>query len=141
MDQDSMLTELSGTVDSVIYKNEENGYTVLRLRDGNGETVTVVGCFPYAAQGETMLLSGAWTTHNVHGRQFKAEFAQRLMPTDAPAIYEYLAGGSVRGVGPATASLIVVAAGHALRPDPEKHGRHPVPEKDCEGTRREYFRL
>ena len=86
MDQDSMLTELSGTVDSVIYKNEENGYTVLRLRDGNGETVTVVGCFPYAAQGETMLLSGAWMTHAVHGRQFKAEFAQRLMPTDAPAI-------------------------------------------------------
>ena len=107
MDQDSVLTDLNGTVDSVIYKNEENGYTVLRLRDGNGETVTVVGCFPYAAQGETMLLSGSWTTHAVHGRQFKAEFAQRLMPTDASAIYEYLAGGSVKGVGPATASLIV----------------------------------
>ncbi len=124
MDQDSMLTELSGTVDSVIYKNEENGYTVLRLRDGNGETVTVVGCFPYAAQGETMLLSGAWTTHNVHGRQFKAEFAQRLMPTDAPAIYEYLAGGSVRGVGPATASLIVNRFGakslDVIENEPEK---------------------
>lgn len=124
MDQDSMLTELSGTVESVIYKNEENGYTVLRLRDGNGETVTVVGCFPYAAQGETMLLSGTWTTHNVHGRQFKAEFAQRLMPTDAPAVYEYLAGGSVRGVGPATASLIVKRFGakslDVIENEPEK---------------------
>ena len=107
MDQDSMLTELNGTVDSVIYKNEENGWTVLRLQDGNGETVTVVGTFPYAAQGETMLLSGAWVNHAVHGRQFKASFAQRLMPTDEAAIYAYLAGGAVKGIGPATASLIV----------------------------------
>ena len=124
MDQDSVLTDLNGTVDSVIYKNEENGYTVLRLRDGNGETVTVVGCFPYAAQGETMLLSGSWTTHAVHGRQFKAEFAQRLMPTDASAIYEYLAGGSVKGVGPATASLIVNRFGakslDVIENEPEK---------------------
>ncbi len=124
MDQDSMLTELNGTVDSVIYKNEENGYTVLRLRDGNGDIVTVVGCFPYAAQGETMLLSGSWMTHAVHGRQFKTEFAQRLMPTDAPAIYEYLAGGSVKGIGPATASLIVNRFGtrslDVIENEPEK---------------------
>ncbi len=124
MDQDSVLTELSGTVDSVIYKNEENGYTVLRLRDGNGETVTVVGCFPYAAQGETMLLSGGWMNHSVHGRQFKAEFAQRLMPTETSAIYEYLAGGAVRGIGPATASLIVNRFGAAsldvIENEPEK---------------------
>ena len=107
MDQEIELIELSGTIDTVIYKNEENGYTVLRLRDENGESVTVVGCFPYAAQGETMILSGNWMNHSVHGRQFKAEFAQRLLPTEAKAIYEYLAGGSVKGIGPATASLIV----------------------------------
>ena len=101
------LQELSGTVDSIIYKNEENGYTVLRLTDGGGETVTVVGCFPYAAAGESMIISGSWTEHNVHGRQFKAEFAQRLLPTTANAIYQFLAGGAVKGIGPATASLIV----------------------------------
>lgn len=107
MDQENELIELSGTVDSVIYKNEENGYTVLRLKDGNGENVTVVGCFPYVAAGETMILSGNWMTHSVHGRQFKAEFSQRLLPTSVNAIYEYLAGGSVKGIGPATAALIV----------------------------------
>ena len=107
MDQEQELQELSGTIENVIYKNEANGYTVLRLRDGSGETSTVVGCFPYAAPGESMLLSGTWTTHSVHGRQFKAEFAQRLLPTNAAAIYQFLAGGSVKGVGPATASLIV----------------------------------
>ena len=107
MEQDYELLELSGTVDSVIYKNEENGYTVLRLRDGNGEVVTVVGCFPYAAPGESMIISGTWMNHSVHGRQFKAEFAQRLLPTSASAIYDYLAGGTVKGIGPATAALIV----------------------------------
>ena len=107
MDQENELIELTGTVDSVIYKNEENGYTVLRLVDENGELVTVVGCFPHAAAGEMMILSGSWTTHNVHGRQFKAEYAQRMLPSSAPAIYDYLASGAVRGIGPATALLIV----------------------------------
>ena len=107
MDQETDLLELSGTVEAVIYKNEENGYTVLRLRDGSGESVTVVGCFPYAAAGESMIISGQWMTHSVHGRQFKAEFAQRILPTSASAIYDFLAGGSVKGIGPATAALIV----------------------------------
>ena len=107
MDQDNELLEISGTVGSVIYKNEENGYTVLRLNDHGGAVITVVGCFPYASAGESMIISGTWMNHAVHGRQFKAEFAQRLLPTTANAIYDYLAGGSVRGIGPATASLIV----------------------------------
>ncbi|MBQ7474050.1 MAG: ATP-dependent RecD-like DNA helicase [Oscillospiraceae bacterium] len=107
MDQENELIELAGSVDSVIYKNEENGYTVLRLVDSNGELVTVVGCFPYAAAGESMIISGVWTTHSVHGKQFKAEYAQRMLPASAPAIYDYLAGGAVRGIGPATALLLV----------------------------------
>ncbi len=107
MDQDFELQELSGSVETVIYRNEDNGYTVLRLRDGNGELVTVVGTFPYAASGETMIISGSWTNHSVHGRQFKAEFAQRYLPRTAKDIYQFLAGGSVKGIGPATAALIV----------------------------------
>lgn len=107
MDQENELLELTGTVENIIYKNEENGYTVLRLKNDSGELVTVVGCFPYAAAGESMIISGNWMTHSVHGRQFKAEFAQRLLPTSANAIYQFLAGGSVKGIGPATASLIV----------------------------------
>lgn len=124
MEQDFELVELSGTIDSVIYKNEENGYTVLRLRDGDGESVTVVGCFPYASPGEAMIASGTWVNHSVHGRQFKAEFAQRLLPTGAAAIYEYLAGGTVKGIGPATAALIVDRFGDktldVLESSPEK---------------------
>lgn len=107
MDQEFELLELSGTVENVIYRNEDNGYTVLRIRDGNGELVTVVGTFPFAAFGETMIISGTWTNHSVHGRQFKAEFAQRFLPKTANDIYHFLAGGTVKGVGPATAALIV----------------------------------
>ena len=113
MDQENELLELSGTVENIIYKNEENGYTVLRLKNDSGELVTVVGCFPYAAAGESMIISGSWMNHSVHGRQFKAEFAQRLLPTSANAIYQFLAGGSVKGIGPATASLIVNRFGDA----------------------------
>ena len=124
MDQETELIELAGSVQSVIYKNEENGYTVLRLVDSNGELVTVVGCFPYASAGESMIVSGSWTTHNVHGRQFKAEFAQRLLPSGASAIYDYLAGGAVRGIGPATALLLVNRFGDdtldVLERSPEK---------------------
>jgi exodeoxyribonuclease V alpha subunit len=107
MEQETELLELSGTVENIIYKNEENGYTVLRLRNDSGEMVTVVGCFPYASAGESMIISGNWMNHNVHGKQFKAEFAQRILPTNANAIYQFLASGAVKGVGPATASLIV----------------------------------
>ena len=113
MDQENELLELSGTVENIIYKNEENGYTVLRLKNDSGELVTVVGCFPYAAAGDSMIISGSWMNHSVHGRQFKAEFAQRLLPTSANAIYQFLAGGSVKGIGPATASLIVNRFGDA----------------------------
>ena len=96
MDQEFELLELSGTVENVIYRNEDNGYTVLRIRDGNGELVTVVGTFPFAASGETMIISGTWTNHSVHGRQFKAEFAQRFLPKTANDIYHFLAGGTVK---------------------------------------------
>lgn len=124
MDLNEDLLELSGTVNSVIYKNEENGYTVLRLTDENGELVTVVGCIPYASVGESMILSGNWTTHSVHGKQFKSEFAQRLLPNSVDAIYSFLAGGTIKGIGPALASLIVDRFGEksmdVIENEPEK---------------------
>ena len=124
MDQEKELIEISGSVESVIYKNEENGYTVLRLRNENDETLTVVGTIPYAAPGETLFVTGSWSTHSVHGRQFKAEFAQHMMPTEESAIYQYLASGAIRGIGPATASLILQKFGRqsldVLEREPER---------------------
>ena len=68
---------LSGTVDAVVYQNEENGYTVLRLDVGEEEPVTVVGCIPGVAPGESLSAQGGWTHHATYGQQFKAEVARR----------------------------------------------------------------
>lgn len=100
-------TELNGTIDSVVYRNDENGYAVIRMTLDDGDSATVVGCFPCVAPGEAVSAEGSWMLHSQHGRQFKAEHAIRLLPTNADDIYKYLAGGTVRGIGPATAALIV----------------------------------
>lgn len=107
MTEDRDYIEISGRISSVIYTNEENGYTVLRLDTGEGEPITVTGTLPSAAPGETLHAFGEWTRHPTHGEQFKTEYAERSLPRTAEAIYAYLAGGVVRGVGPATAALIV----------------------------------
>jgi len=124
MDQENGFAELNGTISGIIFKNEENGYTVLKLLDENGQQHTVVGTFPYASAGESVIVSGNWVTHPTHGLQFKAEFAQRMLPTTANAIYDFLAGGAVKGIGPATASLIVGTFGdrtlEVLENEPEK---------------------
>ena len=100
-------TEINGIISSVIYLNDENGYAVVRIETDSGEMVTAVGCLPYIAPGEMISAEGSWVTHAQHGRQFKIEQSNRLLPTSADGIYEYLAGSTVKGIGPATAALIV----------------------------------
>ena len=100
-------TEINGIISSVIYLNDENGYAVVRMETDSGEMVTAVGCLPYIAPGEMISAEGSWVTHAQHGRQFKIEQSNRLLPTSADGTYEYLAGSTVKGIGPATAALIV----------------------------------
>ena len=100
-------TEINGIISSVIYLNDENGYAVVRIETDSGEMVTAVGCLPYIAPGDMISAEGSWVTHAQHGRQFKIEQSNRLLPTSADGIYEYLAGSTVKGIGPATAALIV----------------------------------
>ena len=115
---------IAGTIDSVIYQNEENGYTVLRLDVGEEEPVTVVGCMPGAAPGETLTAQGSWTHHATYGQQFKAEVARREMPVGEEAIFDYLASGAVKGVGLSTAKKLVEEFGgralEVLENEPEK---------------------
>ncbi len=98
---------IDGTIAGVVYQNEENGYTVLRLVTADGEAVTVVGAIPCAAPGEDLIVNGRWVSHPVHGDQVQAEQVERHLPTSEDEILRYLSSGIVKGVGAATAARLV----------------------------------
>ena len=116
-------TQLTGTVSHVIFQNKENGYTVLRLKTSQ-EEVTAVGILPQVTQGEQVILEGSWTDHPNFGRQFKAERAQRQMPSEKQGIYRYLASGVIKGIGPKLAERLVKEFGEetfsVLESQPER---------------------
>ena len=118
------LTTREGTVQSVIFQNEENGYTVLRLVTEGGELITVVGCIPCAAPGEHLGVSGTWETHPQHGAQLRAEEVERRLPEDAEELISYLGSGICKGLGPATARRLVERFGaetaEVISSQPEK---------------------
>ena len=101
------LQILQGVIAAVVYQNYENGYAVLRLEVGGGETVTVVGTIPLPAVGERLMVTGKWSVHASYGRQFEAEFLERLMPQSESEILSYLSGRMIKGIGPVTAARIV----------------------------------
>ncbi len=99
---------IAGTVDRVTYHNEQNGYTVLRFQiPGRGEPVTVVGNFPSVSPGESLRLTGWWTTHPQYGDQFKAVEYALTRPATIAGIQKYLGSGLIKGIGPVTARRIV----------------------------------
>ena len=118
------LTTREGTVQSVIFQNEENGYTVLRLVTEEGELITVMGCIPCAAPGEHLGVSGTWETHPQHGTQLRAEEVERRLPEDAEELISYLGSGICKGLGPATARRLVERFGaetaEVISSQPEK---------------------
>ena len=101
------LEILQGAISAVVYQNYENGYAVLRLNVGGGQNVTVVGTIPLPAVGERLMVTGKWSTHSSYGRQFEAEFLERLMPQTSMEILNYLSSRVIKGIGPKTAARIV----------------------------------
>ena len=117
-------TTIMGTVLSVVFQNEENGYAVLRLVTDDGELLTLVGCVPCAAPGENLTATGSFSSHPQYGEQFSASEVERYLPSNETEILNYLASGVVRGVGPATAEKLVARFGietlQVLGSEPEK---------------------
>ena len=101
------LEILQGTICAVVYQNYDNGYAVLRLNVGGGQTVTVVGTIPLPAVGERLMVTGKWSSHASYGRQFEAEFLERLLPQTSADILSYLSSRIIKGIGPKTAARIV----------------------------------
>ena len=100
------LTQLKGSVEHIIYANEDNGYTVLDfgLED---DVITACGIMPYISEGDGLILWGNWIHNPKYGRQFKVEQYERDMPADSAAILRYLSSRTIKGIGPKLAERIV----------------------------------
>lgn len=114
---------IDATIEGIVFRNDENGYTVFEI-DVDNELETAVGSMPPFGEGERFRLGGKWITHNTYGRQFKVEKCEKLAPDSKEGILRYLASGIIKGVGPATAKKIVDAFGDdtldIIRYNPEK---------------------
>jgi len=104
------MDSLTGTSAGTLFRNEDNGYSVISLRTGEG-LVTVTGTMPALMDGELLELEGVWTEHPQYGRQFKMSSLRIQKPQTLSAIEKYLGSGLIRGVGPSTARLIVETFG------------------------------
>ena len=101
------LLSIEGSVEKIIYQNEENGYTVCEIFTPSDELFTLVGNMPYLSEGETISALGNWVNHATFGKQFKVEFYEKQLPATETAILKYLSSGAVRGIGKVTAQRIV----------------------------------
>jgi len=110
-----LLTEdmdhVYGSVEEIVYRKEDTGYTIIDVLSEDGELITVVGLLPDIAAGEEVHFVGNYEQHPTFGRQFKAEVVERTMPQTAASMLKYLAAGTVKGIGPSTAAKIIEAFG------------------------------
>ncbi len=104
---------LEGTVEDVIFHNDDNGYAVFDFKSDDGDEVICVGTVPQIRRGDMLKLTGGMVIHPTYGLQFKVEFYERVVPTTAVAIEKYLSSGIVKGIGPKTAKKIVDKFGAA----------------------------
>ena len=98
---------LKGTIENVVYRNENNDYTVMEIVDGEENLVCAVGVIPMASEGEIVTLRGHWTYHKEFGKQFAFNSFDKSLPDDVDGIFKYLSSGTIKGIGPVTALKIV----------------------------------
>lgn len=98
--------EIKGQISEIIYQNEVNSYTIAEF-ETDEELTTIVGYLPFINKGDSLKLVGSFVNHPDYGRQFKIQTFEKTMPETLEALERYLAGGVIKGVGPATAKRIV----------------------------------
>lgn len=97
---------IKGTVESVTYRNKDNGYTVIKIKCNN-ESIVATGTMPFLSEGDIVELQGNYVFHSFYGNQFKSEFCEVSVPKTQAQILKYLSSGAIKGIGPATAAKIV----------------------------------
>lgn len=100
------MEKLQGMVSDIVFKNEENGYTIASLANENDE-ITVVGCMPTLSVGETIEIEGKWVNHKIYGSQFEVQSFMPVTPSSLEGIYVYLSSGMIHGIGEKMAKRIV----------------------------------
>lgn len=103
--------EIEGEIAEIIYKNELNSYCIAVFNKIDGNEITVVGYLPFINIGDTLKLHGKMVEHQDYGEQFKIDTFEKIMPQTLDALERYLANGSIKGVGPATAKKIIETFG------------------------------
>lgn len=98
--------EIKGQITEIIYQNEINGYTVAEF-ETTEELTTIVGYLPFINKGDSLNLTGSYINHPEYGKQFKITTFEKTLPQTITAIERYLAGGIIKGIGPATAKKLV----------------------------------
>ena len=107
-----MLAELQGQVERITYNNEENGFTIARVKVyGQRDLVTVVGNLMAATPGEILKMRGEWANHPKYGEQFKIVQYKTSVPASVYGIQKYLGSGLIKGIGPVMAKRIVAKFG------------------------------
>lgn len=111
MNSNNML-QLEGAVENIVYRNEQNGYTVLEIADGE-DLITAVGIMPQASVGDTVNLTGFFITHKTYGKQFSVSACEICRPTESADILKYLSSGAIKGIGAVTAQRLVSEFGES----------------------------
>ncbi len=111
MDNENLL-QLEGVVENIVYRNEENGYTVIEISDSD-DYITAVGIMPQANVGDTIKLTGVYINHRNYGKQFSAQICEICRPTESADILRYLSSGAIKGIGASTAQRLVSEFGEA----------------------------
>ena len=105
------MVKLSGSIERVIYANDENGYAICDLGTDTDDLVTITGTLPYIGEGDLVTVWGKWVHNPKYGRQFKVEQAEKQLPADKASMLRYLSSGTIKGIGPKTAQRIIDAFG------------------------------
>ncbi|MCC0668137.1 MULTISPECIES: ATP-dependent RecD-like DNA helicase [unclassified Clostridioides] len=100
------MEKLEGMISEIVFKNEDNGYTIAHLVNENDEIV-VVGCMPTLAMGESIEVEGKWVNHKIYGTQFEVNSFMPVKPSSLEGIYVYLSSGMIHGIGEKMAKRII----------------------------------
>ena len=100
------MEKLQGMVSDIVFKNEENGYTIASLANENDE-ITIVGCMPTLSVGESIEVEGKWINHKIYGSQFEVQSFMPVTPSSLEGIYVYLSSGMIHGIGEKMAKRII----------------------------------